>query len=212
MIRPSVISVSIGRMVGAACLCGALILVLCWHHYDVENLTETKIDREIADLRVLGFSANDEALQLLDRRKPSVACQGCDGEEKEKSSRLASLYQTMLASYLRDLREFEKLGISQKASLVHFVNRRVIQLREWLAVLERRQAATGLNADSTGLTRRMKGLVCEYEQLVAHCKGELRMCTARGMAHEAPRVAMLKERIRHGVRMIVDLERSLGAR
>jgi hypothetical protein len=181
--------------------------------------------QDARELIALGFSENDELIDLMHERKKlfeeradtlgkrHLVLYGRHGSsnEEQELEQLIVINKKMLRSYVRDLQDYRKLGVPNDNHIVQFAQKKIVRLTFVLAELERQQlsAQDGV-AHSAEHMKRLKKLVATNRKSLKNYQKELSGYRNHGMKLDDPKMAFLKTQLTDQLRSTNELERMMA--
>lgn len=175
----------------------------------MENML-ARIKREKLVFQSLGFDESGELIAMLEAHAKTLQDHeqgnGEDSDDQKKMALLVAVNKKMLTSYLKDLRDYRRMGVANTSSIVRFSHDKVVRLTIALAELERNRLS-GLPADEYAKkVARMREIT---QQSLAHSKNLLRDYIHAGVQDTDSRIRTERANILHKMKNLIELDRVL---
>ncbi len=191
-----------------------------WALVRMERDAVLHVQDDIAEYEQLGFSQETELIKRLHaqlqwiKHKRLFENQGFSGETSVSQSRikraqlkaLIALNKKMLKSYIKDMQEYRKLGVSNSHNIIRFSYDKIVRLTIALAELERQLDGGIPNSEYTKRVARMREIT---KQSIAQFKDELKKYCHNGVSEDQSKMQFVRAQLTRKVKELYQLNKVL---
>lgn len=193
-----------------------------WQRISEQRQVIRETKKEIDEFHQLGFADNSELIQLLQGRLQRAqdrlediahtwmalkAAQQVSPVTKQHLRQVIKINKKMLLSYINDIKEYRRLGLSNSHNIIKFAHDKIVRLTIALAELER-QSNDISDITQNEYIQRLARMHDINKQSIAHFKHELHAYnTASG--NDAKKMIFAREQLTKKMRAMYQLERIL---
>lgn len=191
-----------------------------WAIIHQQRCVTSQTEQEISEYKRLGFSDNEELIQLLHGRIHRAQKKIDDithkwlvvhlhnplnETAKHNIQNIVSINKKMLMGYIKDIKEYKKLGITNSHPIISFAHDKIIRLTIALAELER-QLNGGTRNSSNEYTQRVSRMYQINQQSIEQFKHELEKHVQAGIEELDPKLVFVRRQLTRKTRALQQLD------